>query len=96
MLYHTTYQTKYSHSHVSVAEVSKALEEVHKVLWLPHLHRRLKCPEGAITRQRATLSTYHLPQRLTPTRTIKVHMKLHLDKMRKRPIGLHINYSDTC
>ena len=88
----------YTDSHISVAEVSEAFEEVHEVLWLPHLHCHLERPEGAVAGQHATLTTYHLPQCLTATGTIKVHVKLHLDQGEKETelITGTTNYSYTC
>ena len=69
-----------AHSHVGVAEVPKALQEVEEVLGLPHRHRRLERPEGPVAGQLAALGPDGLPQRLPATRAVKVHMQLHLNE----------------
>ena len=69
-----------AHSHVGVAEVPKALQEVEEVLGLPHRHRRLERPEGPVAGQLAALGPDGLPQRLPATCAVKVHMQLHLNE----------------
>ena len=58
--------------------MAKALQEVHEVFGLPHRHRLLERPEGAVPGQLAALGPDGLPQRLAATCAVKVDVKLHL------------------